>query len=142
LRLTDIQRNQGSRARITAHRNPRPERKGEAIPELEQSFSEDFPIDPSKKIRHDETVVSSAGSPSFPSLSAMQSPVLNLSSSLECPKCGKNSIVSHQNGIYQCLSCNFERDLSTENELLPAKGGLGELVFAIGGFLVAAALIL
>ncbi|WP_204137159.1 hypothetical protein [Halomicronema sp. CCY15110] len=115
---------------------------GRGIPELEQSFSEDFPIDPSKKVRHDENVVSHAGSLSFSSLSAMSSPVLNLSSSLECPKCSKNSIVSHQNGIYQCLSCNFERDLSTENEFLPAKGGLGELVFAIGGFLVAAALIL
>ncbi|NEQ45189.1 MAG: hypothetical protein F6K00_17155 [Leptolyngbya sp. SIOISBB] len=75
-------------------------------------------------------------------LSAMSSPVLNLSSSLECPKCGKNTIVSHQNGVYQCLSCNFERDLGTESEMRHEKGGIGELFFAIGGFLVTAALML
>lgn len=72
----------------------------------------------------------------------MSSPVLNLSASLECPKCGKNTIVSHHNGVYQCLSCNFERDLSTEGEMLQEKGGIGELFFAIGGFLLTAALML
>lgn len=72
----------------------------------------------------------------------MQSPVLNLSSSLECPKCGKNAIVSHQSGIYQCLNCNFERDLSTEGETVLKKGGFGELIFAIGGFVITALLVL
>ncbi|MEM1278535.1 MAG: hypothetical protein AAGG53_00655 [Cyanobacteria bacterium P01_H01_bin.152] len=72
----------------------------------------------------------------------MSSPVLNLSSSLECPKCGKNTIVSHQSGVYQCLSCNFERDLGTEDTIVPKQAGIGELFFAIGGFLVTAVLVL
>jgi len=66
----------------------------------------------------------------------------NLSSSLECPKCGKHAIVSHQSGIYQCLNCNFERDLSPESVTAFQKSGIGEFVFAIGGFLVMAALLL
>ncbi|MEM9766984.1 MAG: hypothetical protein AAF892_03755 [Cyanobacteria bacterium P01_D01_bin.71] len=68
----------------------------------------------------------------------MSSPLVNLSSSLECPKCGKHAIVSHQSGVYQCLNCNFERDLGTEGEYNPQESGLGELVFAIAGFLVTA----
>jgi len=72
----------------------------------------------------------------------MSSPVLNLSSSLECPKCGKNAIVSHQSGVYQCLNCNFERDLSTDSDAAFNKAGIGEFFFAIGGFLVTAALLL
>ncbi|HEY9738826.1 MAG TPA: hypothetical protein V6D06_21175 [Trichocoleus sp.] len=36
-----------------------------------------------------------------------------LSSAVECPKCGKHSIVSHQTGAYHCLNCGFERILSS-----------------------------
>ena len=65
----------------------------------------------------------------------MSTPLINLSSTLECPKCGKNAIVSHQTGTYQCLNCNFERDLNHEGPEL-SQTGLGEIVFAIGGFLL------
>jgi endogenous inhibitor of DNA gyrase (YacG/DUF329 family) len=71
----------------------------------------------------------------------MSSPVLELSSTIECPKCGKKSIVSHQTGIYQCLNCDFEKHLSSE-VTSESSGGLGEFLFAIAGFLVTAALIL
>ncbi|MGG6293553.1 hypothetical protein ACQ4M4_03930 [Leptolyngbya sp. AN02str] len=33
---------------------------------------------------------------------------------VECPKCGKCSIVSPSHKLYQCLSCDFKRDLSTQ----------------------------
>lgn len=69
-------------------------------------------------------------------------PVFNLSSSLECPKCSKTAIVSHQSGVYQCLNCNFERDLSPEGPTALPQPGIGEFFFAIGGFLVTAALFL
>lgn len=35
-----------------------------------------------------------------------------VSSTLECPDCGKHSIVQHQETRYICLSCNWEKDLS------------------------------
>lgn len=71
----------------------------------------------------------------------MQSPVLNLSSTLECPKCGKNAIVSHQSGVYQCLNCNFERDLALEGQSSRA-GGIGEMLVGLGGILLTLALFL
>jgi ribosomal protein L37AE/L43A len=71
----------------------------------------------------------------------MSSPLLNLASTIECPQCSKQSIVSYQSGLYHCLNCDFERDLTSES---PAseEGGVGKLPFAMVGFLVAAALIL
>ncbi|MDB9528454.1 hypothetical protein PN498_20855 [Oscillatoria sp. CS-180] len=71
----------------------------------------------------------------------MSSPILNLSPSIECPKCGKHTVVSDQVGVYRCLSCDFERNLSP-GSLRKNKGGIGELVSAIAGFLIAAVLIL
>jgi hypothetical protein len=32
---------------------------------------------------------------------------------VECPKCGKRSIVSLSSTLYHCLSCDFKRDLSS-----------------------------
>jgi hypothetical protein len=72
----------------------------------------------------------------------MQAPLLELSSIIECPKCGKKSIVSHQTGIYQCLNCDFERDLTSATVDDEKSGGLGEFLFAIAGFLLTAALVL
>ena len=71
----------------------------------------------------------------------MQTPLLELSSAIECPKCGKKSIVSHQTGVYQCLNCDFERNLGSaiEDE---KSGGVGEFLFAVVGFLLTAALVL
>ena len=71
----------------------------------------------------------------------MPSSVLNLASTIECPKCGKKFIVISQRGMYQCLNCDFERSLSLESTR-HEQGGLGQLIFAIAGFLVTAALIL
>ncbi|HEY9889231.1 MAG TPA: hypothetical protein V6D02_12575, partial [Candidatus Obscuribacterales bacterium] len=64
------------------------------IPEHEQSFSEDFPIDSSSFFRHLKNMVRSHQFAVVYPPNAMSSPVLNLSSSLvECPKCSKNAIV-------------------------------------------------
>lgn len=71
----------------------------------------------------------------------MSSHLVNLSSTIECPKCGKNAIVSHHSGEYQCLNCDFEKDLSAK-EKETIEGGLGEIVFAIGGALLTAAILL
>ena len=30
---------------------------------------------------------------------------------LECPRCGHHSIVSHAEGKYACLRCNWQRDV-------------------------------
>ena len=34
---------------------------------------------------------------------------------IECPKCGKNTLVKRHADLYQCVSCDFERDFS-END--------------------------
>lgn len=73
----------------------------------------------------------------------MQLPLLDQQkAALECPKCGKRSVVSHQAGVYSCLNCDFERDLnfSTEGETEP--DGIGKLIFACAGFLITFALLL
>lgn len=31
---------------------------------------------------------------------------------LECPKCGKHTIIQRSNDLFQCLNCDFVRDLS------------------------------
>jgi hypothetical protein len=30
---------------------------------------------------------------------------------LDCPKCSKKALVERRNDLYQCLSCDFKRDL-------------------------------
>ncbi|MCA1993562.1 MAG: hypothetical protein LDL41_16195 [Coleofasciculus sp. S288] len=35
-----------------------------------------------------------------------------MSEAIECPECGKKSVVRHKEELYECLSCNFKRDLS------------------------------
>ncbi|HBB34794.1 MAG TPA: hypothetical protein DDZ80_32660 [Cyanobacteria bacterium UBA8803] len=35
-----------------------------------------------------------------------------MSDSIECPKCGKKTVVQRQNDVYQCLSCDFKKDFS------------------------------
>ncbi|MEB3356401.1 MAG: hypothetical protein VKK04_06720 [Synechococcales bacterium] len=34
---------------------------------------------------------------------------------IECPKCGKHTVVLHAPDLYQCLNCDFRRDLSKDN---------------------------
>lgn len=31
---------------------------------------------------------------------------------IECPQCGKHTIVQHQETRYICLSCNWEKDVA------------------------------
>ena len=31
---------------------------------------------------------------------------------LECPKCGKHTIIQRSNDLFQCLNCEFKRDFS------------------------------
>ncbi|NER85343.1 MAG: hypothetical protein F6K42_38775 [Leptolyngbya sp. SIO1D8] len=71
----------------------------------------------------------------------MQAPLVDLSNTLECPQCSKHAVVSHQTGVYRCLNCDFERDLGSQTPQ-EAEGGIGELVFACAGFLIACALLL
>ncbi|MGF1495731.1 MAG: hypothetical protein ACFB8W_02740 [Elainellaceae cyanobacterium] len=35
---------------------------------------------------------------------------------IECPKCGKRTVVLHSADVYQCLNCDFRRDLSEHGE--------------------------
>jgi len=39
---------------------------------------------------------------------------------MECPKCGKPSVVQSSNTLYQCIACDFQRDLAPSPEA-PAK---------------------
>lgn len=69
----------------------------------------------------------------------MQTPLLQMPTTLECPRCGKHTIVSYRDGVYTCLNCNFEKDLSTA----PADGiSLGSLMFGSAGVLVTLLLLL
>lgn len=72
----------------------------------------------------------------------MQTPLVNPSATLvECPECGKHTVVSYQSGIYKCLSCDFERDLNYDDDY-DSQGGLGGIIFACAGFLVTFAILL
>jgi len=31
---------------------------------------------------------------------------------IECPNCGKKTVIQSQEGVYRCLSCDFERDFA------------------------------
>lgn len=50
--------------------------------------------------------------------------------SIECPRCGKNSLVQRNDDLYQCLSCDFKRDLSSAKAAKEENNGFfGLLVF-------------
>lgn len=38
--------------------------------------------------------------------------------SLECPECGKNTVVEVNSHLYRCINCDFYRELSVD----PSKG--------------------
>jgi hypothetical protein len=44
----------------------------------------------------------------------------------ECPGCNRKSLVQRREGHYQCLSCNFEKDLET-----PEPANLSTFLLAI-----------
>lgn len=33
---------------------------------------------------------------------------------IECPKCGKHTVVQRSETVFQCISCDFKRDLAKE----------------------------
>lgn len=53
----------------------------------------------------------------------------NSSFASECPKCGRLSLVRHQDGVYRCVACDFKRDFN-EPEPEPGSSGIA-LFFAI-----------
>ncbi|MGB3614415.1 MAG: hypothetical protein WBA10_11545 [Elainellaceae cyanobacterium] len=55
---------------------------------------------------------------------------------LECPKCGKLTIVSQPDNSYRCLSCDFHRDFSKDKKKGSKPSGL------LASVLTAAALML
>ena len=74
---------------------------------------------------------------------AMQTPLVLSSTLLECPSCGKHTVVSPHEGAYHCLSCDFVRNFNPVTEPMPKEeGGLGAMLFASVGFLLTVALIL
>lgn len=56
-------------------------------------------------------------------------------STVECPQCGKHSIVPTADGIYKCLNCDFHRDLNTSKSEGDADGGGVKSLIAILGTL-------
>ena len=44
----------------------------------------------------------------------MSNSTLSPSISLECPKCGKHTIVEQPTGTYRCIACDFKRDFGYE----------------------------
>lgn len=42
--------------------------------------------------------------------------------SIECPKCGKHTIVEQPTGTYRCIACDFKRDFSGDDESSSKKG--------------------
>jgi predicted RNA-binding Zn-ribbon protein involved in translation (DUF1610 family) len=56
--------------------------------------------------------------------------------SLECPKCGKHTLVQRSNDVYVCLACDFKKDFAAPP---PKKSpDLGGFLFAgiIAGFAI------
>jgi ribosomal protein L37AE/L43A len=57
---------------------------------------------------------------------------------LDCPQCGRHSMVSPEPSVYRCLSCGFSRDLTSSEQ----RTGLPEfLFFFLGVFIMLAVLL-
>lgn len=56
---------------------------------------------------------------------------------IECPRCGKHSVVQQTENAYRCLNCNFHRDLSRPGE----ESTLGLFVAALATVLVLVAIL-
>lgn len=56
---------------------------------------------------------------------------------VECPKCGKLTIVSQPDNSYRCLSCDFHRDFSKDKKRKGSKsGGVLPLALSAAGLLL------
>lgn len=38
-----------------------------------------------------------------------------MTQAVECPKCSKKAVVQRSDNLYQCVACDFKRDLSKTN---------------------------
>lgn len=38
---------------------------------------------------------------------------------LECPKCGRHTVVLQGDSYYACIACGWRRDIAEEREFLP-----------------------
>ncbi|HBE20119.1 MAG TPA: hypothetical protein DEG17_17290 [Cyanobacteria bacterium UBA11149] len=47
---------------------------------------------------------------------------------VECPKCGKKSVVQRSSDVYQCLACDFVRDFAKPEESEEETGSFWPLV--------------
>lgn len=45
----------------------------------------------------------------------MSNSTLSPSVSIECPKCGKHTIVEQPTGTFRCIACDFKRDFSRDD---------------------------
>jgi hypothetical protein len=59
--------------------------------------------------------------------------------SVECPKCGRHTIVELSPNIFHCINCNFERDLAHDSHEKEEGNGLPILVI-VGTILLLVAL--
>ena len=55
---------------------------------------------------------------------AMTNQTLLPSQLLECPSCGRHTIVEHRAGVYRCIACDFERNFD-EDMRHPRRGHHG-----------------
>ena len=46
----------------------------------------------------------------------MSNSTLSPSISIECPKCGKHTIVEQPTGTFRCIACDFKRDFSRDDD--------------------------
>ncbi|MBE9128975.1 MULTISPECIES: hypothetical protein [unclassified Coleofasciculus] len=57
---------------------------------------------------------------------------------IECPKCGKKSVVQRNPDVYQCLACDFSRDFAKKPKEEPKTDLLLPIIIAffLGAFLL------
>lgn len=55
--------------------------------------------------------------------------------SVECPKCGKHSVVNHQEGIYHCLNCDAHWNLNAAEHAEPEENPV-PFLFGAGIFIL------
>jgi ribosomal protein L37AE/L43A len=46
---------------------------------------------------------------------------------LECPKCGKYTVVQQDDNVYSCINCDFTRDLNDEE----SDANVGSFLFSV-----------
>lgn len=66
----------------------------------------------------------------------MTTPPTVAPSSVECPKCGKHTVVELSSSLYRCLNCSFERDFSKSEDRESGSKDSGLLLAVITGILL------